>query len=261
MQDILLRNLAAIASVLIILWALSVRRRDVNVVDVFWGLGFVLIGWLSMFASGTPTPRTALLIGTISLWGFRLAAFLAWRNWGKPEDHRYAAMRRRHGKRFPMVSLLTVFGLQGILMWVIALPLQVGIIKGQPLHWGVAFGFLLWSVGMYFEVLGDYQLARFKSEPANQGRLMSQGLWRYTRHPNYFGECLIWWGFYGMAVDSASWWWTMISPLLMSFLLIRVSGVRLLEGSLQNRVAGYEEYINSTSSFIPCPPKRQPARD
>jgi len=117
-------------------------------------------------------------------------------------------------------------------------------------------GLILWGCGLFFEAVGDFQLARFKADPENRGRVMNRGLWRYTRHPNYFGDFLVWWGFYAVAAEPTSWWWTIIGPLLMSFLLIRVSGVRLLESSLRSRVAGYEDYVRSTSSFFPLPPRR-----
>ena len=146
-------------------------------------------------------------------------------------------------------------------MWIIALPLQVGIGLGKDWHALTAIGVILWIAGLLFEAIGDYQLARFKADPANRGRVMNRGLWRYTRHPNYFGDFLVWWGFYCVAAESGSWWWTIIGPLLMSFLLIRVSGVRLLESSLRSRVAGYDEYMRDTSAFFPLPPKRNTLSD
>ena len=188
--------------------------------------------------------------------GGALSGYLAWRNWGKPEDHRYAAMREKHGDRFPWVSLVTVFGLQGALVWIISLPIQVGVALGEAWQWWTWLGAALWLVGLLFESIGDYQLARFKSDPTNKGRVMNRGLWRYTRHPNYFGDFLVWWGFYLAAAQPGSWWWTLIGPVLMSFLLLRVSGVRLLESSLKSRVEGYEEYTRTTSAFFPLPPRR-----
>ncbi len=261
----LLFNLGAIAIVMLVVWLISVIRRDASVVDICWGLGFVLIAWLTLCRGEQIRSRSLLLTLLVSIWGLRLSGYLAWRNWGKSEDHRYAAMRQRHGNRFPLISLFTVFGLQGLLMWIISLPIQVGIVRAQPWHPVVAIGVGLWLVGLFFEALGDWQLARFKADPDNRGRVMNQGLWRYTRHPNYFGDFLVWWGFYLVAVESSSWWWTIVGPLLMSFLLIRVSGVRLLESSLRNRVAGYDSYLQSTSEFFPYPPKqpdssKQPAQ-
>lgn len=141
-------------------------------------------------------------------------------------------------------------------MWIISLPIQVGVTRPGAWHAGVAGGVVLWAAGLFFEAVGDWQLACFKADPANRDQVMNRGLWRYTRHPNYFGDFLVWWGFYLVAVEPASWWWTIIGPLLMSFLLIRVSGVRLLESSLRSRLSGYEAYLRDTSAFFPLPPKR-----
>lgn len=261
LEHVLLTNLAVIATVLVVLWCLSLKLRNASIVDIFWGCGFVLIAWVSLSASGRLSSKPLILTILVSVWGLRLAGYLAWRNIGKPEDYRYAAMRERHGKRFPVVSLFTVFGIQGLLMWIIALPLQVGISQSQDWHPLTAIGVILWIAGLLFEAVGDYQLASFKADAANDGRVMNRGLWRYTRHPNYFGDFLVWWGFYMVAIESDSWWWTIIGPLVMSFLLIRVSGVRLLESSLRKRVGGYEEYVRDTSAFFPLPPKRKTLSD
>jgi steroid 5-alpha reductase family enzyme len=255
-EYILLTNLAAILASLLALWCLSLLLRNASIVDIFWGCGFAVVAWMSLWTSGELLPQRLVLTLMVSVWGLRLAGYLAWRNIGKPEDYRYAAMREHHGKRFPIVSLFTVFGLQGSLMWIISLPIQVGISQGQDWHPVMAIGLFLWVAGLFFETVGDFQLARFKADPRNQGCVMNRGLWRYTRHPNYFGDFLVWWGFYFVAAESGSWWWTIIGPLLMSFLLIRVSGVRLLENSLRSRVAGYEAYVRDTSAFLPLPPKQ-----
>lgn len=261
LEAVLLTNLATIGAALVALWCLSLLLKNASIVDIFWGCGFVLVAWVSLWASGDLLAKSLLLALLVSIWGLRLAGYLAWRNIGQPEDYRYAAMRERHGKLFPIVSLFTVFGLQGLLMWIIALPIQVGISRGQGWPAAVAIGLILWLTGLFFETVGDYQLARFKTDLANHGRVMNRGLWRYTRHPNYFGDFLVWWGFYFMAVEAGSWWWTIVGPLLMSFLLIRVSGVRLLESSLRSRVAGYEEYVRDTSAFFPLPPQRNTQPD
>jgi len=257
MEQLLLTNLGAIAAAITLLWLISLIKRDASVVDIFWGSGFVLVAWLTFGMRGVASARSLVLLALVSVWGLRLSSYLAWRNWGKPEDYRYRAMRERHGTWFPLVSLATVFVLQALLMWVISLPIQVGIAGAKGWHLAATVGVLLWLFGFLFESVGDFQLARFKSNPANRGRVMNRGLWRYTRHPNYFGDFLVWWGFYCLALESGSWWWTITSPLLMSFLLIRVSGVRLLESSLRSRVTGYEQYVRSTSAFVPLPPKRE----
>ena len=261
LEHVFLINLSALAGSLLLLWVVSLLRRDVSIIDIFWGCGFVLVTWISLATADRLQPGSGLLALMVTLWGLRLAGYLAWRKSGKPEDYRYVAMRRQHGKRFPLVSLVTVFGLQGILIWIISLPIQVGISSAPGWPWAASLGVTLWSIGLFFESVGDYQLARFKADPANRGRVLDRGLWRYTRHPNYFGDFLVWWGIYLVAMQPSSWWWTVVGPLLMSVLLIRVSGVKLLESSLQTRVTGYDQYIRNTSAFFPRPPKRDSPAD
>ncbi|MEO8271230.1 MAG: DUF1295 domain-containing protein [Aureliella sp.] len=251
-------NLSLLAAALLALWMLSLALRNSSIIDIFWGLGFVLVSWTSVALSTNSSAKSLLLALMVSMWGFRLAGYLAWRNVGKPEDYRYAAMREKYGRKFPVVSLFTVFGLQGLLTAVISLPLQAGINGTGRLNAISCVGIVLGLIGLTFESVGDYQLARFKADVSNQGKVMDQGLWRYTRHPNYFGDFLVWWGLFLVAAEPSSWWWTIIGPLLMSFLLIRVSGVRLLESSLRQRIDGYDQYVRSTSPFLPWPPTCNP---
>lgn len=253
--DLFLTNLGVLAAALIGLWGVSLLVKNSSIIDIFWGLGFVLVAWMSLVLSENYQAKALVLTGLVSVWGIRLAGYLAWRNLGKPEDYRYAAMRERHGPRFPIVSLFTVFGLQGLLTAIISLPVQQGIHRGAELTGVSLIGVVLWALGLAFESLGDYQLARFKADPSNRGQVMNSGLWRYTRHPNYFGDFLVWWGFYLVAANASNWWWIVVGPAIMSFLLIRVSGVRLLESSLKSRIPGYEDYVLKTSSFFPLPPK------
>ncbi len=257
----LLMNLAIVAAVLFLLWLVSLPLRNASIVDIFWGLGFVLVAWASLVIGGAASFGPLLIVTLVTVWGLRLAGYLAWRNIGKPEDYRYRQMREHHGTRFPLVSLFTVFALQGLLLWIISLPVQVAILGepgGQAYEWAGWrwLGVALWMLGLFFEGVGDWQLARFKARPENRGRVMNRGLWRYTRHPNYFGDFLVWWGLYVVTAQSGSWWWTIIGPLLMSFLLLRVSGVRLLESSLKHRVDGYREYVQTTNAFFPGPKTR-----
>jgi steroid 5-alpha reductase family enzyme len=257
-------NLLALLVAAIVLWLFSLRSKNVNMVDVAWGLGFVVVAWLTWLVSQAsadgaegflPDWKMILILTVVSVWGLRLAAYLTWRNWGKAEDRRYAAMRSAWGDRFPLRSLFTVFGLQAVLIWFISLTVQVGIQGSAALPILTLLGGLVWMVGWLFESIGDWQLARFKSDPANRGKVMDQGLWKLTRHPNYFGDFLVWWGIYLITLQPSSWWWTISGPLLMSFLLLRVSGVRLLESSLNERVDGYADYVRRTSSFFPWPPR------
>lgn len=250
--------LGALLLALLLLWLLSLRLRDASIVDIFWGLGFVLVGWLSVALAPGPTlPRRLLLAGLVTLWGARLSGYLAWRNLGKGEDYRYQAMRRRMGARFPVVSLFTVFWLQGVLLWIISWPLRAGIEASAPAGLTAldGAGAALFLLGLGCESLGDYQLARFKGDPHNRGRVMDRGLWRYTRHPNYFGDFLVWWGVYLPALATGA-PWSGLGPLLLTVLLLRVSGVALLERTITERRPDYAAYQARTSAFFPWPPRR-----
>jgi steroid 5-alpha reductase family enzyme len=193
-----------------------------------------------------------------TIWGLRLAGYLAWRNLGHGEDYRYRAMRKRWGSRFTLISLVTVFAFQGLMMWIVSLPVQLGQADATPEQIGVLawIGVAVWVVGLGFETIGDAQLARFKADPTNAGKVMDRGLWRYTRHPNYFGDACVWWGIALVAAETGSGAWGLIGAALMTLLLRRVSGVTLLEKSLVKRREGYTEYVARTSPFIPRPPKR-----
>ncbi|TWT87676.1 hypothetical protein Mal64_32180 [Pseudobythopirellula maris] len=255
MLSLLLTNLALILGVQFIVWLVSLKLRDASVADPVWGPCFVLLGWSSWLQSGAAASLTSVMLLTMAtIWGTRLGGYLLWRNWGKEEDRRYGDMREKHGRWFPLVSLLTVFGLQAILCWIIGLPLQMGIALGGDFSWVTACGMAIWAIGLGFETIGDWQLASFKADPANRGEVMDSGLWRWTRHPNYFGDFLVWWGIYVVSTGSGVVWPTLIGPVLMSFLLLRVSGVSLLEGSLKKRLSSYDSYASTTSPFIPWPP-------
>jgi steroid 5-alpha reductase family enzyme len=192
----------------------------------------------------------------VTIWGLRLSFHIFTRNKGKPEDFRYAKWRQDIGLHWWWISYFQVFLLQGFLMWIVSLPLQgaLSYSNSTTITWLDALGVLIWLTGFLFESIGDCQLAKFKSDPSNKGKLLSTGLWRYSRHPNYFGDAAQWWGFYLFALAAGA-WWTIISPILMTFLLLRVSGVILLEKTLSART-GYEDYMKSTSSFFPFPPNK-----
>jgi steroid 5-alpha reductase family enzyme len=256
--NLLAATLATSAAAMFALWLLSLALRDASIVDIWWGPGFALIagvsGWLG---SGGDPGRRALASGLVALWGLRLGGYLAWRNVGHGEDPRYQAMRRRQGARFPIVSLFTVFAFQGVLIWFVSLPVQsVHVSPGGPLGALDALGAALVAVGLFFETVGDFQLAGFRADPANRGRVMDRGLWRYTRHPNYFGDCCVWWGLYAIAAATPLGVWTVASPAAMTFLLLRVSGVALLERSIGKRRPDYAAYAARTSAFVPLPPRR-----
>lgn len=240
-----------------VLWLVSLAVADSSIVDIFWGSAFVLVAWTAFVAADGLDARRILLVSMTSVWGARLTLYLGWRNLGKGEDFRYAEWRRRHGRRWWWRSYLQVFLLQGALAWVVSLPIQAGQVPADPnLGWMAVAGFAVWAIGLIFEGVGDLQLARFKADPANQGRVMDTGLWRYTRHPNYFGDFLVWWGLWLVAAEASGAWWTFAGPLVMSWLLIRVSGARKLESTIGERRPGYSEYIRRTSGFFPLPPKK-----
>ena len=235
-------------------WLLSVWKRNVAIVDSVWSLLFV--GMAYRYAGGLnfASPRTAILLLLVTLWGARLALYITWRNRGHGEDRRYQAIRARNEPHFAFKSLYLVFLLQAVLAWIISLPLFAGIIAGGGLGILDVLGCALWLLGLVFEAGGDWQLARFKADPANQGRVMDRGFWRFTRHPNYFGDFCVWWGFYLIAAGAGA-WWSIPGPALMSVLLMRVSGVTLLEKDIGERRPAYADYIRRTNAFFPGPRK------
>ena len=241
-----------------LLWLLSLFLHDAGIVDVFWGPGFVAVFWLTFaLAPHTAVPRQWLLGLLVTLWGLRLAAHIARRNWGQGEDFRYAHWRQEAGPSWWWRSYFKVFLLQGALLWLISLPLiAVNTVGGPPLGWLDGTAVLLWLVGFLLEAGGDWQLARFRSDPANRGQLLSSGLWRYTRHPNYFGDAVQWWAFFLFALAAGA-WWTMVSPLVMTILLRCVSGVAMLERTLQQTKPGYAAYMARTNAFFPGPQARE----
>lgn len=251
---------AIILGLVTALWLISLRLRDSSIVDIFWGTGFVVACWF--YLAQTPDgaePRRWLTAALVTIWGLRLSIHILRRNWGKGEDPRYARWREEAGAAWWWRSFFKVFLLQGILLWVISIPLLAAQVSPSPARLTVVdgLGALLWLIGFVFEAVGDGQLARFKAEPANRGKVLNRGLWRYTRHPNYFGEAAMWWGYYLLAT-AAGGWWTAFSPTLMTFLLLRVSGVTLLERNLEQTKPQYREYIHTTSAFIPWFPRRRP---
>jgi steroid 5-alpha reductase family enzyme len=235
-------------------WLLSLRMRNVAVVDSLWPLMFLLLA--SGYAHGVKplSPRAGLILVLVTIWALRLSIYITWRNWGHGEDRRYRAIRARNEPGFAWKSLYLVFGLQAVLAWAISLPLFGAALSTRPLGSIDGLGTALYLLGLGFEAGGDWQLARFKADPANQGRVMDRGLWRFTRHPNYFGDFSIWWGFYAIAVSGGA-WWSAPGPVLMSILLMRVSGVALLEKDIALRRPQYAGYIRRTNAFFPGWPR------
>ena len=247
--------LGAVLTMGTLLWALSLRLRDTSIVDIFWGPFFLLQA--AIYAALRPSgfdERQLLVLGLVAIWSVRLATHIASRHAGKGEDSRYARWREQHGGRWPVRSLFQVFALQGVLAWIIGMPLLVAM--SSEAGWGIldGIGVVLWLVGFVFEAIGDYQLTGFMRDPSNRGKTMRFGLWRYSRHPNYFGDAAQWWAFWLIAT-SAGGWWTLFAPIVMTILLVRVSGVGLLEQTIADRREGYAEYMRTTSAFIPLPPR------
>jgi steroid 5-alpha reductase family enzyme len=265
-STVLLAAIVTIACLMLATWSVSLLRRDASIVDIVWGLGFVLVAWAAKFVTGASGAGNWLLLLMVTVWGLRLAGYLAKRNLGKGEDFRYKAMRRKHGERFAIVSLYTVFGLQGALMFVVSLPVTMGQRDTSAGAGFVVFlGFVVWAIGIYFEAMGDAQLARFKRDPRNEGQIMDQGLWALTRHPNYFGDALVWWGLAIVGSSQGAGVWAFLGAGVMTVLLVRVSGAAMLDRLLAKRKPGYAEYMARTSGFIPMPRRsaqvRTPRRD
>lgn len=242
-----------------LLWVISLLIKDTSIVDIFWGFGFVISVWIAFLLTQDMVNLRHLLIAILTtVWGMRLSLHIFFRNKGKGEDFRYQNWRKQYGKNWWWVSFLQTFLLQGLLMWIIAAPLTAAQFYNQRASLIVldVVGAFLWLIGFVFESLGDLQLIKFKGNPANKGKVLDSGVWRYTRHPNYFGDAAQWWGFYLIAL-AAGGWWTVFSPILMTYLLVKVSGVALLEKSMIANKPGYREYAQRTSAFIPWFPKNE----
>ena len=252
-------NLAAVAVMMVAGWLISLAYKNVTIVDSLWGLGFVLIAWLTFFVSDGYYGRQILVVALVTLWGLRLCLYLSWRNWGKGEDPRYGSWRKQSSNRFWLVSLFKVFVLQALFLWVISVSLQIGLLAMKPdsFTWLDGLGFIIWAAGFVFESLGDWQLARFKSDPASKGRVMDHGLWAYTRHPNYFGEFLVWWGLYFITLSTPNGWWTIFSPIIITSVLLKMTGIPLTEKALVENRPGYADYIKRTSAFVPWWPAKE----
>ncbi|HUU99346.1 MAG TPA: DUF1295 domain-containing protein [Bacteroidales bacterium] len=256
--QIYLHAFVIIMVMMTLLWGFSVILKNVSIVDLFWGFGFVVTSGFYFLNADGLLARKVILMLLVAVWGLRLSAYLTWRNYGKGEDFRYREFRKKYGEtRYRWVSFFQTFLLQGVLMWLISAPLLGAQYFGQykPIGTLDYIGVLFWIIGFTFEAGGDFQLALFKSDPRNKGKVFDKGFWRYTRHPNYFGDSSIWWG-YGFICLAAGSYLPVLGSVLMTVLLIKVSGVTLLEKSLKEQKPGYKEYVEKTSAFIPWFPKR-----
>lgn len=258
MDKIYLQGLLLIISLMTILWMFSIFLRNVSIVDLFWGVGFVIVNTWYCLANEEITIRQVLLLILVTIWGLRLSIYLAWRNIGKGEDFRYREFRKNYGeKNYWWISFFQTFLLQGLLMWLISSTLW-GVNRnsdGNNLNMIDYAGLMVWITGFIFEAGGDYQLAKFKMNVSNKGKVLNTGFWRYTRHPNYFGDAAVWWG-YGLICMAAGGYWYLFGSLLMTLLIIKVSGVALLEKTLKAQKPQYIDYIQKTNSFFPWFPKK-----
>jgi len=260
MLSVLAAAAAAVAVLMLLVWLLSLRLKDVSIVDPVWGFAYVIVAVVALLVGDGDEGRRILLAVVVGLWGLRLGGYLTYRKTKESgEDYRYVEMREKHGDAFPLVSLGKVFGLQGVLVLLVSLPVTAAAAQDDGLGILTWIGVALWAVGLFFETVGDAQLARFKADPSSKGKVMDRGLWRYTRHPNYFGDFCVWWGIYLVALQSGA-WWTIVGPLIMTQLLMKTSGKGHLEKTIGKRREGYDEYVARTSGFFPAPPRSKVAR-
>ena len=252
-----LAGLALIAALGFLTWIASVVRLDVSLVDRTWGV--FIVGGAAVYFALLPAagPRGAWMLALGAVWALRLSVYITARNWGHGEDRRYQEIRARNQPNFTFKSLYLVFALQAVLAWTVSAPFFAGMAGARPIGALDVAGLALAAFGIVFEAIGDWQMARFKADAADQGRVMDRGLWRYTRHPNYFGEVCTWWGFWLVALGGAGLGgaWSVVSPVLMTFLLLKVSGVTLLEKDMAARRPAYRDYMARTNAFFPGPPR------
>ncbi|HEY4345197.1 MAG TPA: DUF1295 domain-containing protein [Parvibaculum sp.] len=255
-STLLAANFGAVAAMMLVLWLISIPLRDVSFIDSFWAFGFVLVSCVTMRLFPFGGLHQQVLTTLVVVWGLRLGFYLLWRWRREGADGRYVSLTKKAKGNVHLHTLRTVFLLQGILMWIVSLPLQLGQYgAGGGLGVLAMAGAALAVIGILFESVGDWQLARFKGNEANRGKVLDSGLWRYTRHPNYFGDLCFWWGCYLVACEAPYGWMSLPGPLVMTFLLVKWSGAALLERRVQRSRPAYADYMRKTSAFIPWPPK------
>lgn len=239
-----------------VVFCLALKKKDNSIMDIAWGLGYIGVAIFTFFLEEGWTNRHLIVTGLVLIWGMRLAIHIALRNRGKGEDYRYAKWRHDWGSRFVLRSYFQIFMLQGVFLFIIALPIMlVNFSIREDLTVIDFLGIGVWCIGFIFEAVGDYQLKRFKKRPENKGKIITTGLWKYTRHPNYFGEAAMWWGIFLLALSVKNGWIAILSPLLISFLILRVSGVTMLEKKYAGN-AEFEAYAKRTNAFFPWFPKK-----
>ncbi len=239
------------------LWPLSRKLRDVSIIDILWAPAFAAIAVLAAVLGPVREARGWIVLGLVSAWAIRLGrhVYSRWRRLGH-EDYRYAEIRRKRGPNFPLTSLFWVFWLQAVLLWIVSWPLQTVFAVAAPLHWVDGLGVAMAVAGILIEAVSDAQLNRFRTDTANRGTVLDSGLWSWSRHPNYFGDFLMWWGFFAIAVAGGAPWWIALGPAVMTALLVQYSGAGLMEDTIGQRRPGYADYARRTSLFVPWPPRR-----
>lgn len=255
--QIYLLGLTVIFIFFTLVWVFSVLVKNAGIVDIFWGLGFVLVSAFYFAATPEFSNRKIIVMILIAIWGIRLSVHILIRNIGKPEDYRYQEFRRHYGaERYWWFSFFQVFMLQGFLVWLVSAPLLAIQFYANKNPFGIIdiIGITIWLIGFTFEAGGDWQLAKFKSNPTNKGKLLQTGFWKYTRHPNYFGDATVWWGFAILTAAVGS-FLPILSAVLMTWLIVKISGVAMLERTLVNTKPGFLEYSQRTNAFIPWFPK------
>jgi steroid 5-alpha reductase family enzyme len=241
---------------MILLFCLALYKKNNSIIDIGWGTGFMILALYSFFKTHLYMQRHCIVLAMILLWGLRISLHILCRNWGKPEDSRYASMRKKWGKHRELRSFFQIFMLQGIVMLIIAQPIiLINSSFENNLRWVDIVGIVVWLVGFVFELVGDYQLQQFLHDKNNHGHILTSGLWRYTRHPNYFGEATMWWGIFLIALSVPHGWTAIMSPATITFLLLYVSGVPLAEASFKGNVE-FKKYAQKTSVFFPWFPKK-----
>lgn len=257
----LLMSLAIAIGVQLLLWWYSERVQDATIADVWWGTGFACIAlatWVNAQGHGDPL-RNALITALTVIWGARLSIYIRGRSRKQAEDHRYAAYRREaaeRGQSVARVMFRKVFGIQGLMMWITSIPIQVGQFLPGPTGPWLAAGIAIWAIGFLWESVADAQLSRFKRDPANRGRPLTTGLWRFSRHPNYFGDALVWWGLFLMGCDHWAAWLAIFAPIRMTYRLGYRRTLRPFEEKLRETRPGYADYIARTNRFWPWFPKQ-----
>ena len=257
MISVYFQALYAMLALGFITWIVSLVKRDVSIVDSIWSLMILVSAFVYFWHNNAVGFRETLIFSLVLIWALRLSVHLTWRNWGQPEDNRYQKIREKYSPRFALKSLGIIFGFQALLAWLVSLPLLVVLSTTHELSLLDAIAILLWLVGMGFESVADFQLHRFKSDNNNTGKVLDSGLWRYSRHPNYFGEFLIWWGIFLITLSNPNSWWAIFSPIIVTAVLLKMTGIPLTEKGLVENRPGYSEYIKRTSAFVPWLPAKE----